>query len=194
VWEASSGRCLLTLEGHEDWVMSCSWSPDGTRLASASRDSTVKVWETCSGRCLLTLQGHQDWVRSCSWSPDGTRLASAADDPTVKVWEATSGRCLLTLQGHQGSVVSCSWSPDGTELASAAFDGTVKVWEASSGRCVWTGHLLGDSQVATIGEKSRITSVSPEAWRFLAWRWFDPALGRYRLLPAETFGPLPSGE
>jgi hypothetical protein len=38
----------------------------------------------------------------------------------------------------------------------------------------------------------RITAASPEAWRFLAWRFFDPKRQRFRLLPADHFEPLPS--
>jgi WD40 repeat protein len=136
--------------------------------------------------------GHSSGVNTCAWSPDGTRLVSSSGDRTVKVWDAASGQCLLTLQGHQGEVNSCAWSPDGARLVSGADDRTVKVWDAASGACLWTGYLFPELQVATIDATDRVTHASPEAWRFLAWRWFDPDLGRHRLLPAETFGPLPS--
>jgi hypothetical protein len=76
---------------------------------------------------------------------------------------------------------------------SSSNDGTLKVWDAVNCTCLWTAHLFLDSLFATIEERTaRVTHASPEAWRFLAWRWFDPNLGRDRLLPAETFGPLPS--
>jgi len=193
VWDAASGQCLLTLQGHQGGVSACAWSPDGARLASGSYDNTVKVWDAVGGQCLLTLRGHDSLVSSCAWSPDGSRLASGAGDSTVKVWDAAAGRCLLTLRGHQSGVSSCAWSPDGSRLASASSDNTVKVWDAASGLCLWTGHLFPEMQVATIDAATgRITHASPEAWRFLAWRWFDPDLGRHRLLPAETFGRLPS--
>jgi hypothetical protein len=68
---------LLTLHGHTDSVLSVVFSPEGTRLASTSADSTVKVWEATTGQLLHTLTGHNDMVSSVAFSPDGTRLASA---------------------------------------------------------------------------------------------------------------------
>jgi hypothetical protein len=77
-------------------------------------------------------------------------------------------------------------------LASGADDKSVKVWDAASGRCLWTGQRLPDMQAATTAATGRIMHATLAAWRFLGWRWFDPDLGPHRLLPAETFGPLPS--
>ena len=82
-----------------------SWSPDGSRLATGSRDGTAKVWDAAGGQELLTLKGHTGVVTSVSWSPDGTRLATASHDGTAKVWDAADGRELLTSRGIP------AWSP-----------------------------------------------------------------------------------
>ena len=58
VWDAVGGREQLTLKGHTGWVISVSWSPDGTRLATGSADGTAKVWDAAGGREPLTLKGH----------------------------------------------------------------------------------------------------------------------------------------
>jgi WD40 repeat protein len=88
VWDAGTGLETLTLTGHSDGVVSVAFSPDGRRLASASRDGIVWVWDSATGLGVLTLTGHSQGVVSVAFSPDGWRLASAGAGGTVKVWDA----------------------------------------------------------------------------------------------------------
>ena len=80
----------FTLKGHSDTVCSVSFSPDGKRIVSGSRDKTLKVWDAQTGKETLTLKGHTSPVRSVSFSPDGKRIVSGSHDKTVKVWDISS--------------------------------------------------------------------------------------------------------
>ncbi|KAH8742353.1 hypothetical protein F5883DRAFT_478116 [Diaporthe sp. PMI_573] len=91
-WDA----CLSTLEGHSDMVISVAFSADGRRLASGSRDHTVKIWDAESGANVRTLEGHSGGVTSVAFSADGRRLASGSRDHTVKIWDVESGACITT--------------------------------------------------------------------------------------------------
>jgi WD40 repeat protein len=46
LWDPESGREILTLRGHHDRVHAAAFSPDGTKLASASADGEIRIWET----------------------------------------------------------------------------------------------------------------------------------------------------
>jgi WD40 repeat protein len=133
VWSVKTGDCLLPLEGHTDDITSMCALGDG-RLASASKDTTVRVWNAESGACLV-LNGHTGPVTSVCALGDG-QLASASKDTTVRVWNAESGACLVVLE-HTGPVTSVCALSDG-RLASASWaydswDVTVGVWDAKSG-------------------------------------------------------------
>jgi len=157
VWDASSGQCLQTFEGHVDRVLLIAFSHDSVRLASGSGDATVKIWDASNGKCFQTLKLHsdedEDEVWSVVFSHDSAWLASASHrkfrieqepiepaprDCTVKIWDANSGECLQTLMGHSDFVHSVAFLPHSSRLASASSDGTVRIWDASSGECLQT--------------------------------------------------------
>jgi WD40 repeat protein/tRNA A-37 threonylcarbamoyl transferase component Bud32 len=151
-----------TLRGHTKGVPSVAYSPDGTRLASASADGAVKLWDARSGAEIATLRGHTGEVWSVAYSPDGARLASASADGAVKLWDARSGAEIATLRGHTNGVLSVVYSRDGTRLASASADKTVKVWDATSGAQIATlrGHTSWVTAVVYSRDGTRLASAS----------------------------------
>jgi WD40 repeat protein/transcriptional regulator with XRE-family HTH domain len=134
IWDANSGKLLLTLTGHTDVIISVAYSPDGRRIATASWDKTAKIWDANTGQLLLTLIGHTDMLRSIAYSPDGKRLVTTSLDKTAKVWDTFTGEELLTFAAHGEWVSRAAFSPDGKRIASAGYDGNVRVWDATSGK------------------------------------------------------------
>ena len=75
-----------SLVGHGGLVLGAAFSPDGTTIASASADRTVKLWEVATGRHISTLRGHAGAVTGVLFLPDGT-LVSGSRDGTVLFWD-----------------------------------------------------------------------------------------------------------
>ncbi|CEP09213.1 hypothetical protein [Parasitella parasitica] len=130
-------RCTSTLSGHTEAILSCSFSPDGTQLATGSGDCTVRIWDLNTETPRYTLKGHSGWVLSIAWSPDGTTLASGSMDNTVRLWDPKTGKQIGDgLKGHRKWITSLAWEPyhlnsKANRLASSSKDHTVRVWDTS---------------------------------------------------------------
>jgi WD40 repeat protein/DNA-binding SARP family transcriptional activator len=126
-------RLRMILGGHTGDIYAVAWSPDGTRIAAASDDSTAIVWDGRTGERLVTLSGHEKAVSNLAWSPSSEAIATAGDDGTARIWVAATGEELLTLSGHEGPLVDVVWSPSGDRVVTFGYDGTARVWDAVTG-------------------------------------------------------------
>jgi WD40 repeat protein len=157
-------KLVATLTSHFTCVYHVVYSPDGKRLATSSKDKTVKLWDA-AGKEARTLRGHTGEVYSSAFSPDGKRLATASEDRTVKLWDVASGKETRTLCGHRGEVYNVAFSPNGRTLASASQDHTVRLWDADSGKLqrALSGHTARVCNVVFSPDGRHVASASPSA-------------------------------
>lgn len=124
VWHANGKGTPLLLRGHTDMVVAATFHPDGTRIATASRDRTARVWNAVDGTELVVLRGHDEKVMSVAYSPDGERIATASKDKTARIWRADGKGDPIVLRGHKHWVYTATWSPDGREIITTSLDST----------------------------------------------------------------------
>ncbi|CAI2167204.1 18033_t:CDS:2 [Funneliformis geosporum] len=85
LWD-STGQCVKTLVGHDNWVRGLVFHPTGKFLLSASDDKTVKIWDTKTGRCTKTLEAHAHFVTCIAFNSGSPVVATGSVDQTVKIW------------------------------------------------------------------------------------------------------------
>jgi WD40 repeat protein len=181
VWDVTTGHLVQRFQGHGAQVYGVAFSPDGSRLGSASTDRTVKIWDMTTNKLIHTLHGHTDGVQGVAFSPDGKWLASSGRDQTVRIWDAVTGNLIRTIaarvaQDPRYVPFNLAFSPDGTSLASPTLDEGVHIWNVPTANeaPVFKGHTV----------QARCVAFSPDGLRLASGgddqvvRIWDPTTGR----------------
>jgi WD40 repeat protein/tRNA A-37 threonylcarbamoyl transferase component Bud32 len=137
VWDVASGTAKLKVGTgvHRGFVNAAAFSPDGTRLATASDDRVV-VWDAASGEKLVEAEGRLDRITAIDYSPDGKQLLIVGDgkEDSVLALDADSLETLRSYRGHTQAVLCGKYSRDGRWIITGSDDNTARIWDAATGQ------------------------------------------------------------
>jgi hypothetical protein len=138
------------LAGHGDAVNVAVFSPDGTRIASASSDASIKLWDVETGKEIRSLLGHSAGIEGLAFSRDGRTILSEAGDVTARLWDAPTGRALRVLHARDGTVAALAISPDARKGITTSDGNLWHVFDMYTGRdvMVLSGHEQNGSCAA----------------------------------------------
>jgi U3 small nucleolar RNA-associated protein 13 len=108
-------------DGHAGIILNVSVSPDGSLVASASKDATARVWDVATGHCLAVCEGHTESVTAVAWPTRAANFMRA----TVAAG-AESGSASGADSSATAVVGAHGW------LLSGSKDRTLKLWQLSS--------------------------------------------------------------
>jgi WD40 repeat protein len=159
LWDVAAGKELTTLSGHNHYVTSVAFSPNGKLLASGGQElvddgrqsgyGVAKLWDAIIHQEKVTL-GHEQMVSAAAFSPSGRTLVTASWDQTVRVWDVATGEERPSLGRHKAAVLCLAFASDGSTLAAGGRDFGIKLWDVGEARAVASlvGHTAEVRSVA----------------------------------------------
>lgn len=132
LWNLDTCREQKRFYGHTQLVLDVVFSPDGTRLLSASADNNLILWNIRSGQPIRYLVGHTDWVNTVVFDRTGRFALSGGWDNTIILWNVDTGRIVYQYVAHSAPVQALAFNPDGRTFVSGSQDATVREWDYES--------------------------------------------------------------
>jgi len=162
LWGVASGSLQNYLLGHDQWVNSVAFSPDGALLATASDDEKVLLWGVSDGNLEREIEASLGAIAAVDFSPNNLLLAAGSSSGDIGLWQLSDDHLLRTLRGHLDSLNDVGFSPDGQLLASASDDQTIILWQVSDGSPLHTlrGHKGSIHSLAFSPDGSLLASAS----------------------------------
>jgi WD40 repeat protein len=109
-------------------------SADGSKMACALFDNSIRLWDLIEHRPIHDLIGHLGVARTMEFSADGKTLVTGGDDNLVCLWDVVNMRAIRFFPGHKAAVCSLGVSPDGKVVISGDVSGEIRIWDLNRPR------------------------------------------------------------
>jgi WD40 repeat protein len=133
IFDSNSGQLLTSLTGHTNRILSVQFSPDQTRIVTASDDKTARVWNTLNGSLIFELTGPKKSINLAMFSHDGKRILTASTDRTAQLWNAETGQLIKLMNGFSDWMPAAQFSHRGNLIATTSNDNTIDIWDGHTG-------------------------------------------------------------
>ena len=114
MWDVESGQAITGPLQHEGTVRFARFSPEGTRVVTASLDGTARIWDREDRRIALPFDVlHGGNVHSAILSPGGQLILTMSEDRTARLWSSLNGDPHSPYLKHDNPVSGAVFNRDG---------------------------------------------------------------------------------
>ena len=163
---------IAVVRGHDRFVNSAAFSPDGSRIVTASNDGTARIWNAATQREIAVMRGTtSDISEFCAHPSTPTGRASLRRQRTRPFRVSRTLRVdrpsRLCAAMAIGSLPPSS-APDGSRIVTASYDDTAHIWDAATGKVIAV--LPGSAVSAAFSpDGSRIVTGEPTEGAVHIW-------------------------
>jgi hypothetical protein len=153
----------VTLHGHTRPLAQISWSHDGSKVVSASEDTTARIWNADGTGDPVKLSGHTGPLTAAVFSPDDKTVLTASVDGTARLFRADGSGAPLVIDAKAGPVLSGAWSPNGSRVVLGCADGIARVYQADGdGKIELRGHAKAIRAAVFFPDSDRVLTTSED--------------------------------
>ena len=155
-----------------DGVLDSQISPDGTKMAIACKDGTLRILDISDILCPVTIGGFKSYYGSflcCAWSGNSRYVAAGSEDDLVTVFGIIERCPVAHCEGHQSWVSSVlfdntSKSNGLCRLISVGQDAHVCFWDIEVGESM-AGEVHSPSLQSTMRKTGSQMSLQQLGWQ-----------------------------
>ena len=170
IWSIDSGEVIL-LSGHEDWITSLDFSPNGQYLASTSQDGFCRVWDVQRQSSVHVLPCEVpayavEWHASGEQVCIGGGVAEMDSVMMLTAWHPFSDETQQKSTPGPGPISCLSYTKDQDFILAGSSNGKCMKFNATTLElvCETQAHrgccngvtIINDQQVATGGEDQAV--------------------------------------
>ena len=143
VLEASTGRELLKISHHENWVLGTVFTLDGNRIVSVGRDRAAKVVNASTGAFVENINRLRGELTAIARHPSRSTVVIGGED-RIPFYYRTQRPCKMSInddttlirefEKQDGEILGLAFSPDGRKIAVASSSSRLPVYDVETGQ------------------------------------------------------------